>query len=103
MQHEMLLLKIYYLQMILGNLLLQIVVHLKEFPIVQWGTTRGGTTVTFPVSFTTLFSLSAVQQYAGYFAQGAAVNNWSSSKFTANSSSENGHGNQYIFWIAIGK
>ena len=75
-------------------------------PIVafkQWGTTRGGTTVTFPVSFTTLFSLSAVQQYAGYFAQGAAVNNWSSSKFTANSSSENGHGNQYIFWIAIGK
>lgn len=70
---------------------------------VQWGTTRGGTTVTFPVSFTTLFSLSAVQQYAGYFAQGAAVNNWSSSKFTANSSSENGHGNQYIFWIAIGK
>ena len=74
-----------------------------SFPIVQWGTTRGGTTVTFPVSFTTLFSLSAVQQYAGYFAQGAAVNNWSSSKFTANSSSENGHGNQYIFWIAIGK
>ena len=71
--------------------------------ILQWGTTRGGTTVTFPVSFTTLFSLSAVQQYAGYFAQGAAVNNWSSSKFTANSSSENGHGNQYIFWIAIGK
>lgn len=74
-----------------------------QIPIVQWGTTRGGTTVTFPVSFTTLFSLSAVQQYAGYFAQGAAVNNWSSSKFTANSSSENGHGNQYIFWIAIGK
>lgn len=75
-------------------------------PIVQpqqWGNTRGGTTVTFPVSFTTLFSLSAVQQYAGYLAQGAAVNNWSSSKFTANSSSENGHGNQYIFWIAIGK
>ena len=71
--------------------------------ILQWGTTRGGTTVTFPVSFTTLFSLSAVQQYAGYLAQGAAVNNWSSSKFTANSSSENGHGNQYIFWIAIGK
>ena len=71
--------------------------------ILQWGNTRGGTTVTFPVSFTTLFSLSAVQQYAGYLAQGAAVNNWSSSKFTANSSSENGHGNQYIFWIAIGK
>ena len=75
----------------------------RHFPIVQWGNTRGGTTVTFPVSFTTLFSLSAVQQYAGYLAQGAAVNNWSSSKFTANSSSENGHGNQYIFWIAIGK
>lgn len=75
-------------------------------PIVeveQWGNTRGGTTVTFPVSFTILFSLSAVQQYAGYLAQGVAVNNWSSSKFTANSSSENGHGNQYIFWIAIGK
>ena len=71
--------------------------------ILQWGNTRGGTTVTFPVSFTTLFSLSAVQQYAGYLAQGAAVNNWSSSKFTANSSSENGHGNQYIFWIAVGK
>lgn len=49
----MLLLKIYYLQMILGNLLLQIVVHLKEFPIVQWGTYPGsGGTIRYPVSFT---------------------------------------------------
>lgn len=57
MQHEMLLLKIYYLQMILGNLLLQIVVHLKEFPIVQWGTCINGDNI-YPISFSKFCTLS---------------------------------------------
>ena len=52
MQHEMLLLKIYYLQMILGNLLLQIFVHLKELPIVQWGKGHDTQTIIFPIAFT---------------------------------------------------
>ena len=59
MQHEMLLLKIYYLQMILGNLLLQIVVHLKEFPIVQWGLTNNGKEgVSFPIVFKNVYALT---------------------------------------------
>lgn len=37
--------------MILGNLLLQIVVHLKEFPIVQWGFNRTSSITVFPISF----------------------------------------------------
>lgn len=51
--------------MILGNLLLQIVVHLKEFPIVQWGSGEGN--FTFPISFTqTCFSVFLTRNRGGY-------------------------------------
>lgn len=72
--------------------------------IYQWGRATGGSSVTFPVTFTSaLYNLSAVQQYAGYLAQGAAVSDWSLSGFKIYSSSESGHPNQTCFWSAFGK
>lgn len=105
MQHEMLLLKIYYLQMILGNLLLQIVVHLKEFPIVQWGSSDFGKENNFPISFNVLFvfNFSTYSTSGDYSNNGNGVDSITlinNTKFKVNHGSN--ISNAKLFWIAIG-
>lgn len=89
MQHEMLLLKIYYLQMILGNLLLQIVVHLKEFPIVQWGV-GSNNMFKFPISFTKNCFCAILTRNSGAYEVALIIKNKSTSTITWESWNSNG-------------
>ena len=81
MQHEMLLLKIYYLQMILGNLLLQV--------FKQWGV-GSNNMFKFPISFTKNCFCAILTRNSGTYEVALIIKNKSTSTITWEAWNSNG-------------